>query len=42
MEVTLAYGYSKGETDVDGASTAVYVVKKEGTERVRGDDVSPC
>lgn len=42
VEVTLTYYYSTDDLEADGASNALYVVTVDSTERIRGDEVSPC
>lgn len=42
VEVTLTFYYTTEDLEVDGASNALYVVTVDSTERVRGDEISPC
>lgn len=42
VAVTVEWYYTKGDTDDDGASNAVYVVTADSIKRVQGDKLSPC
>ena len=43
VEVTHPYWYSTEQSEADAGSNALYVVTVDGTERVRGENVSaPC